>query len=128
MAVPTRRAVLRAGVCVAVAGAVPMALAGPASALSAGLPSGLHRRVFLPLVGSPFLFTDGAHSYRAVLTAVRSPGRQAGNDRYFSMLFASTATIREGQYRVRHGRLRPFHLYIGPVGAKPGWYEAIVNS
>jgi hypothetical protein len=136
----TRRGLIKVGAAAALvvgAGGAGRALAGEdgASLLASGLgrPAGgaafLHRRTYVPLIGSDFrILRPGAGTLHVKLIQAKplpSPGET------FSLLFRGPAQsgVAEGVYQVEHPRLGAFHLFLGPVGrgVKGLDLEAVIN-
>lgn len=92
-------------------------------------PTRLRRAVFMPHTGTTFRLVAGRRSRRAVLRSVTDlEAGDAGQESRFSLLFHVRGAMPEGIYDVGNAMLRPVPLFLTPVGQKPGWYEAVVNS
>lgn len=130
MAKTSRRSVLRAGVVLA-ASSVPLGLGRQALSFVAGPGAGsLRRSVFAPHVGSRVMFVGRGTRHAAKLTQVGdAPYGAAGHDLSFRLVFRTRgAGPGQGTYRLQHRALGGIDLFVSPIGAKPGVYEAIVDA
>lgn len=100
-----------------------------------GAPEFLRRSTFDPLVGSAFVLTaPNGQTIGVRLASVENPpGARRGppREQAFSLLFRGErrAGAEQGSYRIAHPRLRPFELFVVPVGrgVHGQTYQAIVN-
>lgn len=94
--------------------------AGPSTA-----PHPLRRSRFVGAVGDEFRLGERVVRLEAV------PARAAGDaaEDSFSLLFRDAAEppLPEGTYPVEHPQLGTVALFLSPVGATRGRYEAVVN-
>jgi hypothetical protein len=131
MANPSRRSVLRTGVLITAA-AAPLAAADKAlSVVGGGMASGLRRSTFTPHVGATFrVSAPGGATHRARLAKVADVRTaKKGHDLKFRMLFRMNgAGPGQGTYSFHHPSVGQVHLFVTPIGAKPGVYEAVVDS
>jgi hypothetical protein len=130
MANPSRRSVLRTGVVLAAA-AAPLSAAGTAfSVVGGGMASGLRRSTFTPHVGKTFSMAAAGATHSAKLTKVADvAAAKKGHDLRFRMLFTTDgAGPGQGTYAFHHPSVGQVHLFVTPVGAKPGVYEAVVSA
>ena len=127
---PSRRSVLRAGVVVAAA-AVPLGVARQAfSVVAGGMASGLRRSAFQPHLRSTLTLAGNGGTHRAVLTRIDdlSPDDGADDLRFRLMFRVSRSRPAQGTYTFARRGMAPVALFITPVGAKPGVYEAIIDA
>lgn len=129
MAHPSRRSVLKTALVLA-ATSTPLLGAQRAFSFVAGQGGALRRAAFQPHVGSTFMVAAGGVAYRAKLAKVADVRTAArGHDRKFRLMF----TIRgdgpgQGTYRFTHPRFGAVDLFVSPVGAKAGIYEAVIDA
>lgn len=129
MAHPSRRSVLRTALVLA-ATSTPLVGAQRAFSFVAGQGGALRRSAFRPHVGATFLFGAGGVAYRAKLVKVADIRTAArGDDRAFRLLFRVRGDgPGAGTYRFSHPRYGAVDLFVSPVGAKAGVYEAVVHA
>lgn len=130
MANPSRRSVLRTGVVLA-ATAAPLGAAGTAfSVVGGGMASGLRRATFAPHVGKTFSMSAAGATHRAKLTKVADvAAAKKGHDLRYRLLFHTDgAGPGQGTYAFHHPAVGQVHLFVTPIGAKPGLYEAVVDT
>jgi len=130
MAKASRRSILRAGVVLA-ASSVPLGLGRQALSFVAGPGTGsLRRSAFTPHVGTRVTFVGRGTRSAAKLTHVGdAPYGKTGHDLSFRLVFKTRgAGPGEGTYRLAHPALGGIDLYVSPIGAKAGVYEAIVDA
>ena len=129
MAHPSRRSVLRTALVLA-ATSTPLVGAQRAVSFVAGQGGALRRTAFRPHVGATFRFASGGVTYRAKLVKVGDlRAAKRGHDSKFSLLFTvKGAGPGAGTYRFAHPRYGTVELFVSPVGAKAGVYEAVVDA
>lgn len=129
MSKPTRRSVLRAGVVLA-ATAAPIGVAEHAmSVVGGGRASGLRRTTFAPHVGTTFTFAGEGGLHQGVLKRIANLDNGPKSETRFRLVFKVKGSApAQGTYQLQHGRLAAMALFVVPVSAKSGTYEAIVDS
>lgn len=124
----SRRTLLRGGIVTAAVASMPVSLSGSADGLvPSARPMRLRRRTFTPHVGETFRLSDGEHSFNATLVEVGDHSRQHGSDTRFTLTFRGGGG-EQGSYTLVHPMIKPFSLFLVPVGLKPGLFEAVVAA
>ncbi|HWL35617.1 MAG TPA: hypothetical protein VNQ77_05435 [Frankiaceae bacterium] len=129
MAHPSRRSVLRTALVLA-ATSTPLVGAQRAFSFVAGQGGALRRAAFRPHVGATFSFASGGVTYRAKLVKVADLRNAArGDDRKFRLMFRVRGNgPGQGTYRFSSPRYGAVDLFVSPVGAHAGFYEAVVDA
>jgi hypothetical protein len=98
----------------------------------------MSKETFSPYVNTTFIIDPG-HTFPLEVTLMEVKDLRSASDRQrnlpgkdcFSLTFRATqeSSLKQGTYRVRHGALGTFDLFIVPVGDKQErqYFEAIFN-
>ncbi|HEU0130074.1 MAG TPA: hypothetical protein VFQ85_03680 [Mycobacteriales bacterium] len=130
VAQPSRRSVLRAAVMLAAAASTPLLGAQRAFSLAPGEGGALRRSAFRPHVGSSFALAASGVTYRAKLVKVADVRTAArGHEKKFRLMFDVRGSgPGAGTYRFSHPSYGAVDLFVSPVGAEAGAYEAVVDA
>ena len=129
----SRREFLKRGTFVALAAAVPLALAEKASGTSTA--AGLNMSSFKSQLGTSFHVNHQASKVKITLVDVAnfaSRRETAAGKEGFSLLFRGPqeTALKQDTYLIEHEQLGMFSFLIVPVGTKDKrapYYEAVIN-
>jgi hypothetical protein len=118
----------------ATAGVKPSSPKAPISKSEPDFSGYYGKSTFTPYVGSEFsVHLEGSKVRRIKLVEVREIAGSGNTEQSFSLLFAGPKgkTFPQKTYKVEHGALGKFSLFLVPVGQREGasveYFEAVFN-